>query len=521
MAYDVSWKSKLSTINDENVLLKTQVVFIVKEIENIKLEYQKLFNSIKATQTQHQKELDELIEHVNQKTYAYADVRAQNQDLLITISELKNKLRIIDKGKNVNIKFDKSETLGKLLCVTPLPKNIEIKAKKVSNSKVNTDSSNSVRRPKSKDTKSKNSVLKNTKAKSSTAHVQKMSCSASIDCNKREANNLNVIQLVLWIVDSGCMKHMTGSLQLLRNFVDKFMGTVHLIISLQSLDIEIMFKAISRYVMYTTLKALLEKKASRPSSLLDAPLHPHPSFLAIIGSSIFTVGLLKNRGDVFDAEVELGTWKTVNTTPLSTWYPLHPPDLSSPLSSTPPASPSKISSHSSSGTSHTSSGPLPRRRHQPSSYATPLPSVSVGPSHKRCRGSPVASLEEDTIEASIKATAEAAVEPVTPPKHPKQTVVERLDEHEEIEEELHTLRDRVAASEGEDTALRERVRAMEVGDLSLRESLRIARAGQTEMQCQVRHTAEQLQQCQITRCHERERIRRMEAFLCSYFDYHM
>ncbi|GKE23466.1 hypothetical protein Tco_1434978 [Tanacetum coccineum] len=77
MACDVSWKLKLLTINDENVLLKTLVDSVVKEKENIKLKYQKLFNSIKATRTQHQKELDELIEHVNQKTYAYADVRAQ------------------------------------------------------------------------------------------------------------------------------------------------------------------------------------------------------------------------------------------------------------------------------------------------------------------------------------------------------------------------------------------------------------------------------------------------------------
>ncbi|GJX86880.1 retrovirus-related pol polyprotein from transposon TNT 1-94 [Tanacetum coccineum] len=35
-----------------------------------------------------------------------------------------------------------------------------------------------------------------------------------------------VIQLVLWIVDSGCSKHMTDILSLLRNFVEKFMGTV-------------------------------------------------------------------------------------------------------------------------------------------------------------------------------------------------------------------------------------------------------------------------------------------------------
>ncbi|GJR12946.1 hypothetical protein Tco_0795598 [Tanacetum coccineum] len=36
----------------------------------------------------------------------------------------------------------------------------------------------------------------------------------------------NSIKLVLWIVDRGCSKHMTGNLQLLRNFVEKFMGTV-------------------------------------------------------------------------------------------------------------------------------------------------------------------------------------------------------------------------------------------------------------------------------------------------------
>ncbi|GKA89028.1 hypothetical protein Tco_0810840 [Tanacetum coccineum] len=44
--------------------------------------------------------------------------------------------------------------------------------------------------------------------------------------SRSEKENKMVIQLVLWIVDSGCSKHMTGNLQLLRNFVEKFMGTV-------------------------------------------------------------------------------------------------------------------------------------------------------------------------------------------------------------------------------------------------------------------------------------------------------
>ncbi|GJX51493.1 retrovirus-related pol polyprotein from transposon TNT 1-94 [Tanacetum coccineum] len=36
----------------------------------------------------------------------------------------------------------------------------------------------------------------------------------------------NIVQLILFIVDSGCTKHMTGNLKLLCNFVEKYLGTV-------------------------------------------------------------------------------------------------------------------------------------------------------------------------------------------------------------------------------------------------------------------------------------------------------
>ncbi|GKE24212.1 retrovirus-related pol polyprotein from transposon TNT 1-94 [Tanacetum coccineum] len=39
--------------------------------------------------------------------------------------------------------------------------------------------------------------------------------------------NHQVVQIVLWIVDSGCSKHMTGDRSLLQNFIEKFMPTVH------------------------------------------------------------------------------------------------------------------------------------------------------------------------------------------------------------------------------------------------------------------------------------------------------
>nr|GEV76459.1 hypothetical protein [Tanacetum cinerariifolium] len=38
--------------------------------------------------------------------------------------------------------------------------------------------------------------------------------------------NQNFVEIVLFIVDSGCSKHMTGNLKLLINFVEKFLGTV-------------------------------------------------------------------------------------------------------------------------------------------------------------------------------------------------------------------------------------------------------------------------------------------------------
>ncbi|GJS07597.1 retrovirus-related pol polyprotein from transposon TNT 1-94 [Tanacetum coccineum] len=37
---------------------------------------------------------------------------------------------------------------------------------------------------------------------------------------------LQLVEIVLFIVDSGCSKHMTGNLKLLTNFVEKFLGTV-------------------------------------------------------------------------------------------------------------------------------------------------------------------------------------------------------------------------------------------------------------------------------------------------------
>nr|GEU39262.1 hypothetical protein [Tanacetum cinerariifolium] len=92
----------------------------------------KLFDPIKKTRAQTQGEINELLENVKQTTYAYANVHAQNQDLLLTITELKAKLKTVENGLSAT---------------------------------------SSVRIPSNRDSSFKNSVISNTKNSSKTVEV--------------------------------------------------------------------------------------------------------------------------------------------------------------------------------------------------------------------------------------------------------------------------------------------------------------------------------------------------------------
>ncbi|GJZ47333.1 hypothetical protein Tco_0601165 [Tanacetum coccineum] len=75
---DFSWISKMKKLENEKVSLDFKVQALIKERDNVKVEYQKLFNSIKQTRSQTQKEMDELIAYVSEKTYAYGAIHAEN-----------------------------------------------------------------------------------------------------------------------------------------------------------------------------------------------------------------------------------------------------------------------------------------------------------------------------------------------------------------------------------------------------------------------------------------------------------
>ncbi|GJZ90647.1 retrovirus-related pol polyprotein from transposon TNT 1-94 [Tanacetum coccineum] len=103
--------------------------------------------------------MDELIAHVSEKTYAYGAIRAENQNLLSTISELKTRLETVEKGMNA---------------------------------------ASSVRRPMNRDSHVKNSVLANSKnsAKKVAVYVRKNkqtdNTSANVISNKENVNDVNV-----------------------------------------------------------------------------------------------------------------------------------------------------------------------------------------------------------------------------------------------------------------------------------------------------------------------------------------
>ncbi|GJY42815.1 retrovirus-related pol polyprotein from transposon TNT 1-94 [Tanacetum coccineum] len=118
-------------------------------------------------------------------------------------------------------------------------------------------SSNSVGRPKSKDTKLKNRALKNTNAKAHLPMFKRRQVVSNLVCvssgkdvfllsherfvARYALSKDSRVKRALFttlksvksrslgvpsIVDSGCSKHMTSNLQLLRNFIEKFMGTI-------------------------------------------------------------------------------------------------------------------------------------------------------------------------------------------------------------------------------------------------------------------------------------------------------
>ncbi|GJX91887.1 retrovirus-related pol polyprotein from transposon TNT 1-94 [Tanacetum coccineum] len=195
-------------LENENVSLDFKVKSLMKERDNVKIEYQKLFDSIKKTRSQSKKESDELIDHVSEKTYAYSAIRAENQNLLSTISELKTRLETVEKvSKPVTLQTSPDKQRGanstKNVIAPGMYRVVTTQESQTNEAKTGLSSTgmndaSSVRRPMNRDSYVKNNVLANSKnsAKKVPVYVRKNkqtdNTSANVISNKENVIDVNV-----------------------------------------------------------------------------------------------------------------------------------------------------------------------------------------------------------------------------------------------------------------------------------------------------------------------------------------
>ncbi|GJR47755.1 retrovirus-related pol polyprotein from transposon TNT 1-94 [Tanacetum coccineum] len=183
--------------------------------------------------------MDELIVHVSEKTYAYGAIRAENQDLLSIISELKTRLEKVEKfyvrkdkqkdNTSANVISNKENVIvvdvanaskaKTLLCVSYM-QNVLIPCHDKCLTKYKLNVRSNVRRTFSTNSGTPKS-LETTYVAPKTRFSKKVTQSKTLDTtsvvskykiNVESASKAKdkVVQIVLWVVDSGCSKHMTG-----------------------------------------------------------------------------------------------------------------------------------------------------------------------------------------------------------------------------------------------------------------------------------------------------------------------
>nr|GEX14298.1 retrovirus-related Pol polyprotein from transposon TNT 1-94 [Tanacetum cinerariifolium] len=159
------------------------------------------------------------------------DLKAQLQNKGIAISELKKLIEKL-KGKSVDTKFEKSSVIRQPNAFKSQRPSILGKSTIFSDSLERKDFSKSKLQLKSNPIEDR-VMLNNSKEKKHEVADQCRNVKLSMNktsvtaCNDSlKAKTLNLVEIVLFIVDSGCSKHITGNLKLLINFVAKFLGTV-------------------------------------------------------------------------------------------------------------------------------------------------------------------------------------------------------------------------------------------------------------------------------------------------------
>ncbi|GJT06473.1 integrase, catalytic region, zinc finger, CCHC-type containing protein [Tanacetum coccineum] len=111
-----------------------------------------------------------------------------------------------------------------------------------------------------------------------------------------------VVQIVLWIVDSGCSKHMTSDRSLLKNFIEKFMGTIerlgHNLFSVGQFcdgDLEVSFRLKTCYVRNLEGDDLLTRDRESNLYTISIPDMAASSLICLMSKASSTKSWLWHR----------------------------------------------------------------------------------------------------------------------------------------------------------------------------------------------------------------------------------
>nr|GFA58823.1 hypothetical protein [Tanacetum cinerariifolium] len=207
--------------------LNEEMVVDLRYFNSLKLEVDSLRSQLETQKTKFLNEIDRLSREYYYADHMNADLKAPLQDKSIAISELKKLIEKL-KGKSVDTNLN-AKTLN-------VKSDSAMCDKCVLHDKHNMCVLNSVAKPIKKTVSSESNKKPRNFTRKLYEHVSK-TCSWWYSKftpsgykwkpnSVKENVNPNLVEIVLFIVDSGCSKHMTGNLKLLISFMEKFLGTV-------------------------------------------------------------------------------------------------------------------------------------------------------------------------------------------------------------------------------------------------------------------------------------------------------
>nr|GEV01879.1 copia-type Pol polyprotein [Tanacetum cinerariifolium] len=250
-------KRELEEIETINTELYHRVTKLVAENEHLKQTYKQLYDSIKSSRVRSKEQCDTLIKQVNIKSAENSDLNASLQEKVLVTTALKDTLSKL-KGKVV---INEVVTLHSIdpellkIDVAPL-------APKLQNNRTGVNLLTSANRSQPQGNTKKDRIQK-TQSK-----AKKI---------KLEDHPWNVVQNVLWYLDSGCSKHRTRDLSQLINFVQKFLDGVDLLTGSRGNNIY----TLSLGDMMASSPICLLSKASKTKSWLWHRRLSHLNFGAI------------------------------------------------------------------------------------------------------------------------------------------------------------------------------------------------------------------------------------------------